>query len=193
MKQIYNEIIARLVKAIETETPEWAFPWEMESGKYPNAVKPNADADAVFNAYYKREKIAFVEREQSQSYYSPTEDAIYLPLKKQFKSTGAYYATKAHETIHSTGDYTRCFRQTFNEYTSFRFGDTKYAKEELVAEIGACFLLSELGIDTTDAEYNAIAYLQNWLSNLNGNTNWIYKAGVLASDAVDYIMETIER
>ena len=191
MKQIYNEIVARLLSAIETDVHAWEMPWNTDN--YPNTAKAIEHAETVFNAYYRHEHITFTEKEQNQSFYAPDRDAIILPEKRQFKSTGAYYATKAHETIHSTGDYTRCNRQTFNEYTSFQFGDTKYSKEELTAEIGACFLLADLGVDTTYAEHNAAAYVQNWLTNLNGNTNWIYRAGVLASDAVEYILESAER
>ena len=56
--------------------------------------------------------------------------------------------------------------------------------------MGACFLLDALGIDTAYVERNAGAYIANWIRNLNNNTNWIYKAGELAEDAVEYILET---
>lgn len=193
MKQAYREIIDRLIESIEQDAPMWALPWETDADKYPHAVKPDAHADAILDAYYTHERITFTEQEQGKSFYAPDMDLIMLPTKEQFKSTDAYYATKAHETIHSTGDYTRCNRATFSEFTSFRFGDIRYSKEELCAEIGACFLLSELGMDTTYAEHNASAYIHNWLSKLNYNTKWIYKASELASDAVQYIMESAGR
>lgn len=193
MKREYMDIVARLVNAMKQDAPTWVKPWETEKSAYPNAVKPIDSADAVLNAYYNHEKIRVIEREQKQSYYAPDADAIYLPLKKQFISTDSYYAVKAHETIHSTGDYTRCDRAIFSEYTSFGFGDSRYSQEELVAELGACFLLLELGIDTTRAEQNANAYIHNWLTHLNHNTNWIYRSSELASEAVDYVLESADR
>ena len=194
MKKAYNDIIERLVKAVEKgDTIGWSMPWETEPPKYPHTVKPNAHAEKILNAYYKHERITFVEKEQDKSFYSPNGDMIMLPAKAQFKSTESYYSVKAHETIHSTGDYTRCNRAVFDEYKSFSFGDSRYSREELVAEVGACFLLLELGIDTTQAEKSATAYISNWLTHLNNNTNWIYRAGELSADAVEYILESSER
>ena len=189
MTERQREIIARLVRAMEQDAPEWALPWETDKNKI-HDVKRIESIDRVLEAYYNHEHIVFAEQEQGQSYYAPDRDIIIVPLKRQFKSADAYYATKAHETIHSTGDYTRCNRATFSEYTSFRFGDSRYSREELTAEIGACFLLDALGADISCAEHNAIAYIHNWLDKLNHNTKWIYKAGELASEAVDYILES---
>ena len=146
--------------------------------------------DEILGRYYDAERIKYVEVEQDGGFYAPECDAIVLPLKKQFKSLEAYCGAKAHETIHSTGDYTRCNRPTFDEFKSFSFGDTRYSREELVAEIGACFLLNALGIDTAYVERNAGAYIANWLTHLNNNTKWIYKAGELAEEAVEYILES---
>lgn len=190
MKEAHKKIVARLLEAMETGAGTWSKPWEDAPAQYPNVIHETPRIDAVLDKYYKAEHIGYIETEQGNSFYAPEVDAIILPLKKQFKSIEAYSAVKAHESIHSTGDYTRCNRPTFSEFTSFTFGDAKYSREELVAELGACFLLNDLGIDATGAEANASAYLNNWLSKLNNNTKWIYKAGDLAEEAVEYILET---
>lgn len=190
MKKAYTEIINRLLKAMDAPSQEWCKPWEDAPENYPNAIHETPRIDAVLDRYYKAEGIKYFENEGSNSFYAPEVDAIFLPAKKQFKSMEAYSAVKAHESIHSAGDYTRCNRPTFSEFTSFQFGDSKYSREELVAELGACFLLYELGIDARSAEANASAYLANWLTHLNNNTKWIYKAGDLAEEAVEYILDS---
>ena len=53
----------------------------------------------------------------------------------------AYYSTRLHELTHWTSKETRCNRQLGK-----RFGDDANAMEELVAELGAAFLCSDLGI-----------------------------------------------
>ena len=190
MKKAYNDIIERIINSLEHDTHQsWCMPWESDKSKYSDTAKLDAQAEQVLNTYYAHERITFIEKEQDKSYYSPSADMILLPLKKQFKSTSAYYATKCHETIHSTGEYTRCNRPTFSEYTTFRFGDVRYSKEEIIAELGACFLLSELGIDTSFAEHNTVAYLRSWLTKLNKNPNWIFRMSEPAADAVEYIFE----
>lgn len=190
----YDAIINRLIKSMETPPAEnWEKPWidaeEIVSGRMQgNAIIINTRAEEVLNAYYKREKITYIEELQNRSFYAPDADFIVLPEHRQFHSSLAYYSVKAHETIHSTGDYTRCFREGFDEFKSVSFGNTKYTREELVAEIGAVLLLDALGIDTTEAEKSATIYLYHWRSKLNNNNKWIKEAGLLAQEAVDYIL-----
>ena len=190
MNKTHEAIVERLLEAMSAGAGTWVKPWEETPSAYPNKIHDIPRIDTVLDEYYKAEHIGYIETEQGNSFYAPEVDAIVLPLKKQFRSVEAYSAVKAHESIHSTGDYTRCNRPTFSEFTSFSFGDSKYSREELVAELGACFLLNDLGIDARSAEANASAYLNNWLSKLNNNIKWIYKAGDLAEEAVEYILET---
>lgn len=191
MKKVYNEIIARLICAIDAGANEeqWIKPWNHEA----HAISDAQCIDALLVKYYEREKIPCVNEFGDRSFYSPAADAITLPKKEQFISIDAYNAVKAHETIHSTGDYTRCNRETFSEFKTFTFGDVRYSREELVAEIGACFLLATFGLNTDFAEYNAGAYIGNWIKHLNNNTYWIYRASELAEEAVEYIIDVTQR
>jgi antirestriction protein ArdC len=50
-----------------------------------------------------------------------------------------------------------------------RFGDEKYGREELVAEMSACFLCTETGIVKDNLFENAAAYLQNWIRVLQAD------------------------
>ncbi len=67
----------------------------------------------------------------SKAYYAPGPDVIQLPLPEAFRDASSYAATKAHELTHWTKHPSRLNR----DFGGKRFGDTGYAREELVAEI----------------------------------------------------------
>lgn len=91
------------------------------------------------------------------AYFSPSEDKIHLPLKGQFNTGESFYSTLLHEMAHSTGTEERLGREIKNV-----FGDPKYAKEELVAELTAAVSCQSLGIVSGIQDDNA-KYLKNWL------------------------------
>lgn len=70
-----------------------------------------------------------------RAYYSPKTDSVHLPEKDTFYNSYAYNATALHELSHATGAEKRLNRDIRNV-----FGTEKYAYEELVAEISACFM-----------------------------------------------------
>ena len=69
-----------------------------------------------------------------------------------------YFATLAHGIVHWTRHPTRLGRNPGRRAR----GDKGYAREELVAEIGAAFLCAELGISATVREDHA-QYLAAWI------------------------------
>lgn len=156
--------------------------------EYPNIEMPPTRLDEVLKVYYEEEGIDYAEEEGSQSYYNPEDDEIRLPAKAQFTSAAGYLATKAHETIHSTGAYVRCNREAFKKFGA-KFGTMKYSREELIAEIGSGLLLAAFNLDTEETRKNVAAYCQNWLQQLQNNPTWIMKAAQLAEEAVEYIMQ----
>ena len=111
----------------------------------------------------------------------PARDFIQLPPAEAFKDAESYAATKAHELIHWTGSPSRCARE-FGK----RFGDTAYAREELVAELGAAFLCAALGITPEPREDHA-AYLDHWLQVLKADKRAIFSAAAHAQRAADYL------
>lgn len=127
--------------------------------------------------------------ETPRACYSPVGDWIEMPLIEQFESSDAYYSTFFHEMIHSTGHGSRLDREgvTGEAY----FGDDTYSKEELVAEIGACFLSAETGILQQEIE-NSVAYLQHWIKQLKDDSKLIWKASQDAQKAVDYILSSTD-
>ena len=87
----------------------------------------------------------------------PATDQIRLPARTCFHSAAALYATWAHEAIHSTEHPTRLARDLSGGMGAAGDGGRAYAREELVAELGAVLLGDrlEIGSDAT----NHAAYL----------------------------------
>ena len=114
--------------------------------------------------------------------FIPSADLIQMPHFDQFKTEEYYSATLAHELTHWTGHKPRLARDL-----SGMFGCEKYAKEELIAEMGSAFLCAELGIQY-DARH-AAAYLQNWLTAAKEDKKFLFSSASAASKAVDYLMQ----
>ncbi len=126
-----------------------------------------------------------IQHKEAKAYYDVVEDFVNMPKKKSFKTDEAYYSTLFHELVHSTGHDSRLARQGVVEMSEF--GDEMYSKEELVAEIGTCYLLSFAGIA---GEFkNSAAYIQGWLSKLKSDKRIIFIAAKEAQKAVDYILD----
>ena len=186
---IREDVGVRVVGSSAVVSIKDGTPYPRRAGaEFPNVNIPTTALDEVLERYYEEEGIKYSESEGSQSYYSPEEDLIGLPAKKQFTSAAGYLSTKAHESIHSTGAYVRCNREAFKKFGA-KFGTMKYSREELVAEIGSGLLLAAFGLDTEDTRRNTAAYCQNWLQQLQNNPRWIMTAAQLAEEAVEYIMQ----
>jgi len=91
--------------------------------------------------------------------YHPGLDRIELPDPDSFPSASSRLATWAHEAIHSTGHPSR-----LNRNLEGCFGSAAYAREELVAELGAVLLGERLEIGSDTA--NHAAYLAHWCALL---------------------------
>ncbi len=76
------------------------------------------------------------------------------------RSPESFYETTFHELCHWTEK-----RVGFDRSQA----ENTYALGELVAEIGSCFLMGELGLPTTSNLTNHAAYLESWLTGMNGD------------------------
>src|SRR3546814_14274584 len=95
----------------------------------------------------------------SDLYYRPDEDRIYMPTRSAFDSDEAMIATEGHELVHATGHANRLARDTLRDYHKER---AIRAREELVAEIGASFLMAALGLAYSPRPDHE-AYAAGWL------------------------------
>jgi antirestriction protein ArdC len=116
--------------------------------------------------------------------YSPTVNKLYMPTIGQFVSSNEYYQTLFHELVHSTGHMDKLNRQGIAQFD--RFGSHQYSYEELIAEIGAGMLCELSGIQMN--VQNSQAYLNGWISKLESEPKWIFKAVNEAKKAVELIL-----
>lgn len=117
-----------------------------------------------------------------QAFYAPGPDRIQMPAFASFRDVGGYYATLAHEMTHWTGHPNRLDRS----FGAGRFGDEAYAREELVAELGAAFLCADLGL-TVEPRSDHAAYLASWLRVLRADKRFIFTAAAHAERAVAWL------
>lgn len=116
--------------------------------------------------------------------YSPKYDRIQMPPIETFEIVGEYYSTYFHELTHSTKHESRLNDSTRGGKP---FGDTEYAKEELVAELGAAYLCAESGI-LFHTIYSTAAYLKGWKQGLEDDPKYFFTAASKAQASTDYIL-----
>lgn len=148
---------------------------------YEEPKKEPLAADRLENADLFFSRLGVTVREASKAYYQMSDDTVYMPPYASFFKREGYYATLAHEVTHWTGHESRLNRDLKN-----RFGDSAYALEELVAELGAAFLCAELEVSNEPREDHA-AYIQSWLKALKQDKRAIFTAASKAQAACDWL------
>lgn len=136
------------------------------------------------------------DRRESGAYYSPSRDIVVLPMKAQF-NTGStpeevyrdgmeFYSTMLHEMTHSTMTPER-----LNREAGGRFGDPKYAKEELVAELTAAMISHSMGFDSKVTD-NSAAYLDSWIGVLKQEPKFIVSVMADVNKASEMILDRVD-
>jgi len=116
------------------------------------------------------------------AFYAPGTDFVQMPAFESFQDAQSYYATLGHEMIHWTSHSSRLDRDLGRQ----RHGDEGYAREELVAELGAAFLCAALGLALEPREDHA-AYIASWLQVLRDDRRFIVSAAAHAQRAVAWL------
>lgn len=150
----------------------------------PEGAETKTDAEAIIEDYCARCGVRRTFEAGDRAFYRPATDTVTMPELKQFRSTVGYYETLFHELTHSTGHKSRLDRLE----KCAGFGTDPYAKEELVAEIGAASILSILGMETEASFQNNAAYIASWLKALKNDKRMIVSAAGKAEKAIDLIM-----
>lgn len=136
------------------------------------------------------------DRRESGAYYSPSRDIVVLPMKAQFNTGGTpeevyrdgmeFYSTMLHEMTHSTMTPER-----LNREAGGRFGDPKYAKEELVAELTAAMISHSMGFDSKVTD-NSAAYLDSWIGVLKQEPKFIVSVMADVNKASEMILDRVD-
>ncbi|UWQ73261.1 ArdC family protein [Leisingera sp. M658] len=136
--------------------------------------------DLELEAFFGRTGAEILTSDDPRAYYSPAKDHIHMPPIATFHYAAGYYGTLAHEVIHWTGSEKRLERIK-------KFANREaYAFEELVAEIGACFLGAQIGV-APEFDQSA-AYVEGWLKALKGDKRAIFRAASEAQKAADFVL-----
>jgi len=74
-------------------------------------------------------------------------------------------------------------------YLTIRFCDEKYGAEELIAELGACYIRAELGL-AAQLRIDHAQYVAHWLRLMKQDNRAICAAAARATEASRYLMNT---
>lgn len=122
--------------------------------------------------------------------YSPRMDTIFMPSITDFKTTSGYFEVLYHELTHAVGSAERLARSGITGAVNKR--SERYAKEELIAELGSCFLMNHFGFQQEATLENSAAYIEFWLGRLRNDKKLIVEAAAEAQKATDYILQRIQ-
>ena len=118
----------------------------------------------------------------TRAFYAEGPDYVQMPPFETFRDAESHAATLAHEITH----WTKHDKRLARDFGRVRYGDEGYAKEELVAELGAAFLCADLGISPEVRDDHA-AYIASWLKALRDDKRLIFTAAAHAQRAADYL------
>jgi len=148
---------------------------------YPAKVPANTEARIANAETFARNTGAEIKHGGTSAFYRPSGDFVQMPDFNRFESPEAYYAVLFHELTHWTGSKGRIDRPR-----GARFGDSTYALEELIAELGAAFLCADLGISDKPRDDHA-AYLAGWVKALKAQPSVLMSAASAAEKAAAYL------
>ncbi|WP_205927394.1 ArdC family protein [Rhizobium sp. P32RR-XVIII] len=127
---------------------------------------------------------AIIRHGGNQAFYAPGPDLIQMPPLHAFKDAASYYATLSHEVAHWTAPEHRVGR----DLSRYAKDKSERAREELIAELGSCFLCADLGIvPELEPRPDHASYLQSWLSVLANDKRAIFQAAAHAQRAVAFL------
>jgi len=128
-----------------------------------------------------------IQHKELRAYYEVVDDIVHMPKKGNIKKTTEYYAMLFRQLVHSTGHDSRLGRAGLVEMHELS-NDATFSKEDLVADIGVCFLMSITGLPIKFQ--NGPGYVPGWLGKFKGNKRLISIAAGEAQKAVDYILNS---
>ncbi|MEX4009960.1 ArdC family protein [Neoaquamicrobium sediminum] len=120
----------------------------------------------------------------SKAFFAPASDHIQMPPFESFRDAESYVAVLCHEATHWTAPE-HCVGRDLSRYHKDR---TERAREELIAELGSCFLCADLGIvPELEPRPDHASYLHSWLRVLKDDKRAIFQAAAHAQRAVAYL------
>lgn len=140
------------------------------------AAQRLAHADSFFNAL-----AIDIRHGPYDAHYRPSEDRIYISPLERFNDAASYYATLIHEAAHASSAKHRLDRDI-----STIANEQARAREELLAELTAGFVMGDLGIANQPRPDHA-AYLASWLKALRDDPKALFQAASQAQTIADWM------
>ena len=145
-------------------------------------VNPIAACQSIVDNMPKRPDI---HHDSQAAFYKPFVDAVHMPDRDTFDGPHEYHSTLFHELVHATGHESRLGRPGITD--TIYFGSPTYSKEELIAEMGATYLVGHAGVERKTFD-NSAAYIASWLRKLRGDNRLVIQAAGAAQKAADFIL-----
>ena len=168
-----DQVSGEAVEKLKTTTT----PQPVNGNSYPAVEELIAATGAEINHVGDRAFYALPQPEGSWPNHK-SGDNITMPERTRFNSPEAYLETCLHEISH---------------WAEVRVGWDRsqhgYAMGELVAEISACYVASELGMPVTLEQH--AAYLKTWCAGMKDSASFIFKACSMASKTTDYLLSFV--
>lgn len=115
--------------------------------------------------------------------YNWLEDSVTTPTREQFDCDADFFGTVFHEIVHSTGHQKRLDRSKPEDFL-----DRTYCEEELVAELGAMYLMAICCYNSGNNFEQSASYIKHYKANTNTTDEQLLEIAQKAMDAVDYIL-----
>jgi hypothetical protein len=174
----------RLLTERDASDVQWEVPWEERKVEW-----KMVDVDLRVDQILKNLQVAMTDK-TTGAFYSPSGNFINIPPQECFRhksgqtATQAYHLVLFHELVHWTNGRGRLKRRA-----GVRFFDHMwYAREELVAELGAIMLMQHLGIEIGNPMRHA-KYFQGWIRSAGAEKKALSHAKREAARAVRYLLE----
>jgi antirestriction protein ArdC len=162
---------------------------DLPADKLPASEQPNEkpftpieQAEAIVRGYQPAPRI---EHGHAGAWYRPSADLVGMPSPERFSSAEEFYGTLFHELTHSTGHRERLARKGITD--EIHFGSQCYSQEELVAEMGAAFLMGHCHLEQATLE-NSASYVDAWRQRLKADSRVVVFAAAQAQRAADLIL-----
>ncbi len=143
---------------------------------------PIESAEGIVTGYQNAPRL---EHGHAGAWYRPSADLVGMPSPERFSGPPEYYCTLFHELTHSTGHVDRLARKGIVD--DIHFGSQTYSQEELVAEMGAAFLMGHCGLEQATLP-NSAAYIDGWRQRLKADSRVVVFAAAQAQRAADLIL-----
>ena len=151
----------------------------------PEERDPIVEAEKIFAGYRNAPETKFG---SDQACYCPATDVVKMPEIGFFDVSESFYSVLFHELVHSTGAKKRLDRDTL--VNAHGFGSEVYSREELTAEIGACYLCAQAGVKNQIERSSS--YIEHWGAFLKSDPFAFMSAASKADKAVDHILDILE-